>query len=57
MEIETLVSVIGETLAYVIGKATGRTFHLDPKKAQKIGEYFVLGLFAIVAITITFVFS
>ena len=29
---------IGDLAAYIIGKALGRTFHLDREKAQKVGQ-------------------
>lgn len=48
---------IGETVAYLAGRVVGRTFHLDPKKAQRIGEYVVIGVIVGAAIFITVVYS
>jgi hypothetical protein len=36
--IQAVALAIGEMAAYVLGLFVGRTFHLDPKKAQCIGD-------------------
>ncbi len=48
---------IGETVAYVVGRIVGRTFHINPKNAQAIGEYVVLGVIVGAAVFITVVYS
>lgn len=48
---------IGETVAYLSGRVVGRTFHLDPKKAQRIGEYVVIGVIVGAAVFITIAYS
>ena len=48
---------IGETVAYVVGRVVGRTFHLSPKKAKAIGDYFVIGVIVSAAILITVIYS
>ena len=48
---------IGEVAACVVGLCAGKTFHLDPKKAQKIGEYIVLGVIFGAAVLVTVIYS
>ena len=48
---------IGETAAYVVGRIAGRTFHLEPKRAQRIGEYIVIGVIVGAAVLITVIYS
>jgi len=48
---------IGEVAAYVVGLCAGKTFHLDPKKAQHIGEYIVLGVIFGAAVLVTVIYS
>lgn len=48
---------IGETAAYLVGRVAGRTFHLEPKRAQRIGEYVVLGVILGAAVLVTVVYS
>ncbi|MDA8259804.1 MAG: hypothetical protein M0Z99_29885 [Betaproteobacteria bacterium] len=48
---------IGETSAYLVGRVAGRTFHLEPKKAQRIGEYIVIGAIAGAAVLVTVIYS
>jgi branched-subunit amino acid ABC-type transport system permease component len=48
---------IGETVAYLAGRVVGRTFHLDPKKAQRIGEFIVTGVIVGVAVFVTIAYS
>jgi hypothetical protein len=57
---DALVYVVGETIAHIVGAVTGRAFHFEPKKAQRIGEYFVMaivGVFVSALIAITFIYS
>ena len=37
-----IVGAIGETVAFVVGRIAGKTFNLEPKRAQRIGEIIVL---------------
>ena len=48
---------IGETVAYLAGRVVGRTFHLEPKKAQRIGEYIVFGVIIGALVLVTVVYS
>jgi len=48
---------IGETAAYVVGRIAGRTFHLEPKRARRIGEYIVIGVIVGAAVLITVIYS
>jgi branched-subunit amino acid ABC-type transport system permease component len=48
---------IGETVAYLAGRVVGRTFHLDTKRAQRIGEYVVIGVIVGAAVFITVAYS
>jgi hypothetical protein len=49
--------VIGETAAYVLGLVAGRTFNLEPKRAQRIGEYIVIGAIVGGAVIVTVIYS
>ncbi|TFW72951.1 hypothetical protein C3Y98_00910 [Methylotenera oryzisoli] len=58
--LDAIVYVVGEAIAYVVGAVTGRAFHIEPKKAQRIGEYFVMaivGVFLFALIAVTFIYS
>lgn len=53
--LEAAAGAIGEVAAYVIGRIAGRSFHLEPKKAQAIGEYAVIGVIVGAAVLVTLV--
>jgi CDP-diglyceride synthetase len=55
--LDATASAIGETVAYLVGRIVGRTYHLEPKKAQRIGEFIVIGIIAGAAIYITVAYS
>jgi hypothetical protein len=55
--IQAIASMIGEMAAYVLGLLAGRTFHLEPKKAQRIGENIIIAVFFGAMIVITLVYS
>jgi hypothetical protein len=55
--LEAAVCAIGEIAAYVIGRIAGYSFHLEPKKAQTIGEYVVIGVIVGSAVFVTLVYS
>jgi hypothetical protein len=48
---------IGEAAAYLVGRVAGRTFHLEPKSAQRIGEYVVIGAIVGAAVLVTVIYS
>ena len=48
---------VAELAAYVAGKATGRVFKLQPKDAQRIGEYIIIRLIASAGLIVTLVYS
>lgn len=50
---DAIPTVLAELVAYVVGKVTGRVFKLEPKGAQRIGEYIVLGLVASAGLIVT----
>ena len=55
--IEAIAISFGEFAGYLAGLVVGRTFELPPKKAQAIGEYLIIGLIVIAAVTVTVVYS
>lgn len=48
---------IGETATYVVGRVAGRTFNLEPKKAQRIGGYILFSAISGGAVLITLIYS
>ncbi|MDO9233068.1 MAG: hypothetical protein Q7U15_06145 [Methylotenera sp.] len=57
---DAIVYAVGEAVGYVVTAVTGRVFHIEPEKAQRIGEYFVMaivGIFLVALIAITFIYS
>lgn len=54
---EAIACAIGEAASYVAGLFIGRTFSLDPKRAQRIGEIVILVLLAGVLIGLTVLYS
>ena len=48
---------IGEIAAYLVGRVAGRTFHLEAKRAQRIGEYIVIGAIVAAAVLVTVTYS
>lgn len=57
MILEAIPAAIAEILAFVLGKITGRTFKLEKRQAQRIGEYIVFALIAGTGLTITLIYS
>ena len=55
--LDASASAIGETVAYLAGRVVGRTFQLEPKKAQRIGEYIVIGVIVGAAVLVTVAYS
>lgn len=54
---EAIPAAIAELVAYVAGKATGRAFKLEPKQAQRIGEYVVIALVVSAGLIVTLIYS
>ena len=52
-----IVGAIGETAALVVGRIAGKTFNLEPKRAQRIGEIIVLCVIFGALILVTFIYS
>ncbi len=48
---------IGEAAAYLTGRVAGCTFHLEPKAAQRIGEYVVIGAIFSAGLLVTVIYS
>lgn len=49
--------MLAEAAAFVLGKVIGRSFKLEPKRAERIGEWIILGVIAIAGITVTILYS
>jgi hypothetical protein len=54
---ESIACAIGEIASYIAGLIIGRSFNLEPRQAQKIGEYVIFFIIIGLLITITFVYS
>lgn len=54
---DAITYAIGEVTSYLAGLLIGRTFRLDPKRAQRIGELVLLVLLAGVLIALTVTYS
>jgi hypothetical protein len=54
---EGVANAVAELIAYVAGKATGRTLKIEPDRAQKIGEYMVIALVLSSVVIVTLVYS
>ena len=57
MFLDAIPAAIAEIVAYVVGKITRRAFKLDPKRAQRIGEYIVMAVIIGVGVAVTLVYS
>lgn len=55
--IDVITSVIGEVFPYGTGLIIGRTFHMEPKRAQRIGEMFFIFLLSAILIVLTVFYS
>ena len=54
---EAITYAIGEAASYVAGVLIGRTFRVEPKRAQRIGEIVIIVLLAGVLIALTVIYS
>lgn len=54
---EPLASAIGEFVAYLAGKILQRTFELEPKTAQTLGEYCVMAVLVGALVVVTVIYS
>jgi hypothetical protein len=52
-----LFSSIAELAVYVFGLILGRTFKLDPERAQEIGGFLVAIVFVSLLVTVTIIYS
>lgn len=57
MFLYAIPAAVAEIVAYVIGKVTGRTFKLDPERAQRIGEYIVMAVIIGAGVAVTHEYS
>ena len=57
MFLDAIPAAVAEIVAYVVGKITGRAFKMDPKRAQRIGEYIVMAVIIGVGVAVTVVYS
>jgi len=54
---DAITYAIGEAASYVAGLIIGHTFHIEPKRAQRIGEIVLIALLAGVLIALTVIYS
>lgn len=54
---DAIPSAVAELVAYVAGKVIGLVFKLQPKDAQRIGEYIVFRLIAFTGLVVTLIYS
>lgn len=54
---DAVVYAVGEAVSYAAGRVLGRSFNLDPKRAQRIGEIVVVAVLAIALIALTVIYS
>lgn len=54
---ESIAYAVGEIASYIAGMIIGRSFNLEPKHAQKVGEYVIFSIFIVLLIAITFIYS
>ena len=54
---EPIAGAVGELSACVLGRVVGRTFNLDGRKAQRIGEHVILAVVLGTAVILTVMFS
>ena len=57
MALDAITGTIAEVVAYVIGKITGRALKLDPKQAQRVGEYAVIAVVLGAGVLVTLIYS
>lgn len=55
--LDAIIYAIGGVTAYLAGAIIGRTFRLEPKHAQRIGEIVVLVLLVVGIIALTVIYS
>lgn len=55
--LDAAASAIGETVACLAGRVAGHAFNLEPERAQRLGEYIVIGLIAGAGALVTFLYS
>lgn len=54
---DAITYAIGEAASYLTGRLIGRTFRLEPKRAQRIGEMVLIVLLVGVLIALTVIYS
>jgi len=55
--VEAIIYAIGEAASYMVGALIGRTYRLEPKRAQRIGQTVIIVLFAGALIAFTVIYS
>ena len=55
--LEALPAAIGEAAAFLVGKVLGRVHKLEPKHAERLGEWIVFGIIAVAGVTVTLIYS
>ncbi len=48
---------IGEAIMFIVSKVTGKTFNLEPNKAQRIGELVIFSVLIGAIVIIAFMYS
>ena len=57
MAFEALPAAIGEATAFLLGKVLGRVYKLEPKRAERLGEWIVLGIIIVAGLALTLIYS
>ena len=55
--LEAISGAVAELAAYAAGRATGRVFKLEPKRAERIGEYILILVVVLAGLIVTLVYS
>ena len=54
---DAVTYAVGEAVTYIVGRILGRTFRLEPKRAQGIGEVVVITMIGGMLIALTVAYS
>ena len=57
MALEALPAAIGEATAFLLGKVLRRVYKLEPKRAERLGEWIVLGIITVAGLAVTLIYS
>ena len=57
MALEALPGAVAEAAAFVLGKILKRSFKIEPERAQRIGEWIIMGVIVTAGLTVTIIYS